>query len=390
MILKSAFIITLQRIFEVIFNIIIFRNSLNFVNNTTGLSGIYSFCITIFITNKARHFVLKLYVSLKKKYFPKHVILFDWKQLNGYDLNKIFFPNSSNQEIESIQDNFIKFKKEIGNHLFEFIFKSASHSYLIIVLTIIFSDYLKNNYGINIYTSFVICISFSFVISFVASLNYTKILLKEWNELLNDLEKTNSNRRFILYVYGKAHTNDTEIIESSEDDSMTTHRQRRDSKKQEFDEKVKFKEGNLKLENQFIVGIVSNEIDKEENVIIKLMLLNPKFAENLIVILESSLMRFIIPQILSKSNSPLVNSLPDTVFGSQTVKDCIVYVTDYYNVASRLSNYLKSKSFKIHDKWTEYNMFLFMKFKVYEFKRSFSNLIHYPTPIAPNDTLKNE
>ena len=418
-ILKSAFLITLQRTFEIVLNIVIFRTTQDFVNNITGFSGIYSLFLTIFINNKARQFIYYQQVNFKKIFFPKRFLKFDWKLLVGHDLNRIFSTNCSetaNEEVQSIRADFIQLKNEMGNHIFEFIFKSATQSSLIILFTIIFSDYLKNNYGINIYTSFAICISFSFVISFVSSLNYAKILLIEWSELLNDLEKTNNNRRLVLYVYGKSanvdksnvENDDTSIIESS-DDLSTTLDQRKPQNMQELG-KTKNSKEKLKLD-QFMVGIVSNEIEKEKYLKVKLMLLNPKFTEIFHILLENFILNF-IPQLLlnrNPSDSPnssditgnsvrfledslLLNSLAtnDSFYRTKTLKECSAYVTDYYNVDSRLSNYLTSRGFKIYEKWTEYNMFLFIKFKVYEFKRSFSNL-NYPATIVPlNKSLKNE
>ena len=130
------------------------------------------------------------------------------------------------------------------------------------------------------------------------------------------------------------------------------------------------------------------------------MLLNPKFTENASDISENFVTKF-IPQVLitSPTASPQGGGLKnmmstiggmmqnfflmsqlntvatdDPFFSTNTLKECTVYVTDYYDVASKLSNYLKTKGFKLHEKWAEYNMFLFIKFKVYEYRKNFANI----------------
>ena len=416
-ILKGAFAITLHRVIETILSIILFRTIFHWVKVITGLWGLYSFFIAIFINIKTRKFIISKYKFYKKKFFPKYVdtFEFDSKLLVGHDLNKIVSSNApitntkgvslTLEEVQSIRADFIQLKNEMGNHLFEFIFKSATQSSLINLFTMMFSEYLKNNYGISILTSLTICISLSFIISFVSSLNYTKMLLKEWNQLIDNIEKTSNNRRLILYVYGNPKPPQETTLKESTDvaEQPSVHQRKGDKKsksKQQKQEKPVEKVVKKRNPDHFIVGVVSNEIENSEHLKIKLMLLNPKFTENASDISENFVTKF-IPQVLitSPTASPQGGGLKnmmstiggmmqnfflmsqlntvatdDPFFSTNTLKECTVYVTDYYDVASKLSNYLKTKGFKLHEKWAEYNMFLFIKFKVYEYRKNFANI----------------
>ena len=297
-ILKGAFYITLQRVCETILSIILFRTIFHWVKVITGLWGLYSFFIAIFINVKSRSFIIKKYNFYKKKYFPKYVdtFEFDSKLLVGHDLKKLLSsngpitgvkePSLTIEEVKSIKTDFIQLKSDMGNHLFAFIFKSATQSSLINLFTMMFSEYLKNNYGISILLSLTICISLSFAISFVASLNYTKMLLKEWNDLLDDLQETNNkkkseNRRHILYVYRNPKPQTTaenikSISESTVNDTVekpsSVHQRKGEKKSKTKNQKTRKQEEPVTKEqltvksnpDQFLVGIVSNEIENEE------------------------------------------------------------------------------------------------------------------------------
>jgi hypothetical protein len=421
-ILKGAFAITLHRVIETILSIILFRTIFHWVKVITGLWGLYSFFIAIFINIKTRTFIINKYIFYKKKFFPKYAdkFEFDSKLLVGHDLKKIISSNVpitntkgvslTVEEVQSIRADFIQLKSEMGNHLFEFIFKSATQSALINLFTMMLSENLKTNYGISIIASLTICISLSFVISFVSSLNYAKMLLKEWEELIDNIEKTNNNRRLILYVYGNPKPlHETKVEESTKmvEQPTVVHQRKGDkkskSKQENAQKQEKPVEKVLKKTNpdQFIVGIVSSEIENQEHLKIKLMLLNPKFTQNASDISENFVTKF-IPHVLLTTpatnlqsgggiknmigtigglmqNFYLMSQLntiatDDPFFSTNTLKECTVYVTDYYDVASKLSNYLKTKGFKLQEKWAEYNIFLFIKFKVYEYRKNFSNL----------------
>ena len=419
-IIKNAISITLQRVCEIILNITLFGIVLNLVNVTLGIHGFILIFISIYINDKARKFVFINYSFYKNKYFSKNIIStfeFDRNLLEGHDLSKIFSSNSSIavgesllsiDEIKSIRSDFTQLKNDMGNHLFTFIFKSATQSSLITFVTIILSDYMKLNYGVSVFNSVSICISLSFIISFVSSLNYTKALLKEWNELLDEIENNeniNSNRRHILYIYGgpksqmtakNSHKNEPSSDVTSK--SSGSHERKRDKQVKSQSEEPNEKDIK-KTSKQILVGLVSNEIENEELLKTSLMLLDPKFSANASDILENFFVKYNPRSLMSTQSQTTQNgtknmtnnvgnlvenffvlsqlnkiSESNPFFSLKTLKECSVRVTDYYDVGLNLTNYLKHRGFKLFEKWAEYNMFLFIKFKAYEYRKSLTDL----------------
>ena len=434
--LKGAFAITMRKVIETILSIFLFRTIFHYVKLLTGLWGLYSFMIAIFINVQARKFFIRKYDFLKKKYFPKYVdtFSFDSKCLVGYDLKTIISPAGgeastsllSSEDIKNLRVDLKNLKNEMNDDLFEFIFKSATRSALINIFTLMFSEYLKNNYEISLLISVTICISLSFIISFVSSYNYTKILSKEWKETLEELENKNSkkksNRKHIVYIYDNPEITETSssfpsasVIQDDPVEKSTVHQRKGDKKTKKQGKQQQQTEVTPSVEikskpNKFIVGIFANEIENEELINVKLMLLRPKFAENVVEITDKYFNTYlphasikdtnqkagmknaisnignIFQNFLLLGNPALKNIANDEFFGLRTLKECSFHVTDYYDAQSKFPVYFKTKTFKLHEKWAEFRMFLFIKFQVYDYRKSLASLPNKTPAPAPSTT----
>ena len=195
--LVKALIIALKRVILTLFNIVLFRYLLDFIQKWIS-EGAFGFIITIYLSDKIKKAIYQRYLEAQKAAAKKA------SPNTEYNINRFSILHLTVDLSEcNLSPNFLS-NAELSSRddLFNYIFNAATNSSLLNFLTIIGIEFLCNTYKINIVQAILYCVSITFVICFGSSYRYASVISTEWQQD-NKMFDREENCKKIIFFYDR-------------------------------------------------------------------------------------------------------------------------------------------------------------------------------------------